>query len=125
MTIDEALNVFDETRPNQHARALKVRWLGQLDWIIWRDCFATHEMPEDAPREYAGYAHAAGETVLLAPAPYDDMYLHYLAAESDLVNGENAKYENDRLLFQNVAEEYEKWFNRTYPPKYLRHTFTF
>lgn len=70
----------------------------------------------DAP--FTGYTEATdGDTVLLAPYPYDDVYVKYLAAQIDIVNQEMQKYQNDMILFNAAYDTMTSWWNRNYMPK--------
>lgn len=43
MTIQELLDQVDENMPNMIMREQKVKWLANLDGMVWRDTILTHE----------------------------------------------------------------------------------
>lgn len=62
MTIQEAIERVDAMKPNKQAQELKVRWLSELDGLIWRELEKTHGKKTAPPTppiiedgEYAGY----------------------------------------------------------------------
>ena len=42
MTIREAIELVDRLKPNQYGSADKLRWLSELDGIVYRDIICTH-----------------------------------------------------------------------------------
>ena len=73
MTLDEALAVCDRAKPNQYSRSEKIRWLSDADGLVQREILDYVE-----PGTFSGYdEETPGETVLLAPAPYEGLYEAY------------------------------------------------
>lgn len=56
------------------------------------------------------------DTVLLVPAPYDEMYLRWLEAQIDYYNGEDERHNNAIMRFNNAYEGYKKHYTRTHMP---------
>ena len=82
MTIAHAIARFDALYPNVFPYAEKLRWLSVLDGQLFRDVLAVY--PENAGMTFDGYTITTDKTTeLLAPFPYDDIYIKYLAAQSD------------------------------------------
>ena len=93
MTIIEAINHIDSLKPNSYTQADKIIWLSNLDGIIKNEIIDTHEGSENVT--FDGYnAETALDTVLLVPAPYDDVYIKWLEAQIDYANGETNRYNN-------------------------------
>lgn len=118
MTVQEAIAGIDERKPNTVPVSWKLRWLEELDWEIFRDVLATHA--GGAP-VFAGYPGdmTQGEresTALLAPAPYDSMYLYCLESRIDYENGELGRFNNSNAMFRAVFDAYRNWYNRTNKP---------
>lgn len=118
MTIQEAITGIDERKPNTIPVSSKLRWLEELDWELFRDVLLTHE--GEVP-EFAGYPIGLAQegretTVLLAPAPYDSMYLYCLESHIDYENGETGRYNNSNAMFRAVFDAYRNWYNRTHTP---------
>ena len=98
-----------------YSREDKIHWLSELDGRIRLEILDAHE---GAPTEpFNGYnADTPGDTELLAPWPYEVLYLHYLGAQVDYHNAEYARYNNAMALFANVFAEYADWYNRGQMP---------
>lgn len=117
MTIDTALSIVDETKPNQISRELKIRWLDELDNRIYREILLTHKNECDLPVERPHYTETTEEnTVLLVPSPYDGIYRWYIEMQIDLVNLETDKYQNSFLLFNNAWSDYARAYHRKHMP---------
>lgn len=128
MTIGRAIETVDRLRPNRFERVDKIRWLSELDALIWHDLIATHEQnAQCAPPEgwactdctgFIGYdEHTDDDTELLAAFPHDNIYQFWLESQIDLNNMEIAKYNNSRAMFNNAYVTYTDWYNRTHMPK--------
>lgn len=46
--------------------------------------------------------------------PYDRLYVYYIIAQMDFVNGDYNKYANDNELFSNAYNEFARWWQRNY-----------
>ena len=116
MTIIEPINKIDNFKPNSYTQQDKVRWLSILDGIIKVEIIDTHEGGEGVA--FNGYeADTDVRTVLLVPAPYDDVYVKWLEAQIDYANGETAKYNNSMVMFNAAYSAFERYYNRTHIPK--------
>lgn len=113
MTLDEALDICDQVKPNQYSRTEKIRWLSDADGMVQReilDCF------QDG--DFAGYTEdTPGGTVLLVPEPYCSLYEAYLSAQIDFHNGEFTRYQNSAQLFNAVFSALAGWYRRTQLPR--------
>ena len=115
MTIQDAIARTDTLKFNTYEMADKISWLSKLDWMLKRLIINTHEGAEEIP--FSGYnADTDPETELLAPAPYDEMYLRWLEAQIDLANGEIEKYNASIMLFNTEYGAYENYYNRNHMP---------
>ena len=116
MTIIEAINRVDALKANGYEQSQKIGWLSDLDGIIKAEIIDTHEGGENVTFE--GYNdNTPIDTVLLVPAPYDDVYRYYLEAQIDYANGEYGKYNNSMSMYNTVYAAYAKYYNRKYMPK--------
>ena len=116
MTIMDALYRIDELKPNGYSQTEKIKWLSSLDGVIKSEIIDTHEGGEDIV--FKGYDEYADlNTVLLVPAPYDDIYLRWLEAQIDYVNGETGKYNNSLVAYNDAYDLYWRHYNRTHMPK--------
>lgn len=116
MTIMDALYRIDELKPNSYSQPEKIKWLSSLDGVIKSEIIDTHKGGEDIV--FSGYAEDADlTTVLLVPAPYDDIYLKWLEAQIDYTNGEIGKYNNSIVAYNDAYDLYQRHYNRTHMPK--------
>lgn len=113
MLISEAIEMVDRLKPNAYSREEKVKWLSDIDMQIYEEMIKTHISDYI---EFNGYNWETdiNETELLAPNPYDELYVHGLKRQIDLNNEEYVKYNNDSLLFNSVYTNFYDWYNRQY-----------
>ena len=115
MTIMDAIYRLDELKPNSYSQSEKIKWLSSLDGLIKSDIIDTHKGGENVV--FSGYNENSDlSTVLLVPAPYDDIYLRWLEAQIDYANGEYGKYNNSITAYNDAYEIYQRYYNRTYMP---------
>ena len=115
MTIIEAINGIDTLKPNKYTQEQKIEWLKRIDGLLKEQVIDTHEGGEGVVIE--DYSSAPMDTELLVPAPYDEIYINYLAMKIDYANGEYKKYNNSAFIYNESLGEYRKWYNRTHMPK--------
>lgn len=116
MNLQTALDRVDVHRPNHVNETQKIAWLNELDGQINTELVRTH-CTRPGQFCFKGYDDTTdGDTVLLAPFPYDELYFYYLCAQVDNVNQEIEKYNNDRELFNNAYKLLSDWMNRTFRP---------
>ena len=115
MTIREAIDKIDALKPNSYSSADKIAWLSNLDGIIKEEIIDTHEGGEAVV--FNGYDSTTDTgTVLLVPAPYDDLYIKWLEAQIDYANAEYGKYNNSSNAYNNAYSTYERYYNRHHMP---------
>ena len=111
MTIMDVIYRVDELKPNGYSQLDKIKWLTSLDGVIKSEIIDTHEGGEDIV--FSGYTDDQDlTTVLLVPAPYDDIYLRWIEAQIDYANGEYGKYNNSLVAFNDAYTLYQKYYNR-------------
>ena len=116
MTIMDAIYRIDELKPNSYSQSEKIKWLSSLDGLVKSKIIDTHEGGDGVVFE--GYNEDSDlSTVLLVPAPYDDIYLRWLETQIDYTNGEYGKYNNSVTVFNTAYTEYANYYNRTHMPK--------
>ena len=97
MKISEAITMLDRQKVNTFDTEEKLGWINELEWRIKREIIDTHEQGELYP--FDGYAGEESlEQQLLAPAPWDMVYVRWMEAMIDYRNGESERYENSRIL---------------------------
>ena len=105
----------DALKPNSYSNEEKIKWLSILDGIIKKEIIDTHEGGEGVV--YNGYEGDSDLTTeLLVPAPYDDIYVHWLTMQIDLTNGEYAKYNNSASVYNSAYHAFATYYNRTHMP---------
>jgi hypothetical protein len=57
-----------------------------------------------------------GDTVLLVPSPYDEIYLRWLEAMIDYNNGEYDKYNSAIQLYNTMYRGFANYYTRTHRP---------
>lgn len=72
------------------------------------------ERPKWPPERYT--TATPGDTVLIVPDPYSELYVHYLMAQIDYHNAEMARYTNSMSMFGASLSEFSNWYNRTHLP---------
>lgn len=113
MTISAAIAACDRMRPNTFAYGEKEAWLRELEARIREEIVRTHE---GAEAFLAGRAKE-GEDALLAPSPHESLYLFYLLARIDLMNGETARYNESAALFNAQYDAFSAAYNRAHRPR--------
>jgi hypothetical protein len=115
MTIMEALHRIDTLKPNTYTNPEKIKWLSILDGIIKAQIIDTHEGGENVVFE--GYTDDVELTKeLLVPAPYDDIYIHWLQTHIDYTNGEYGKYNNSAMMYNESFTAFSNYYNKTHKP---------
>lgn len=116
MKIGEAIATVDRLRRNTYDQKEKIRWLSELDLRVKHKVLDTHQ--DNPAEDFAGYAEDEDpDTVLLVPAPYDEMYLRFLEAQIEYYDQQEDRYNNAMDLFDNAWSDYVRWYNRTHMPK--------
>ena len=115
MTLREAMEITDRLTPNAYENADKLRWLGELDGVVYREILLTHETAVPA---FAGYPPEADldGTALLIPWPYDGIYRWYLELKIHEANGEMTKYNNAAAKYNMYYQAYQNAYNREHAP---------
>lgn len=115
MTIIEAITGLDAHKRNAYSQEDKVKWLSRLDSMAKRLVIDTHEGGEETV--FDGYGDDTDlHTVLLIPAPFDEVYLRWMEAQIDYANGEYDRYNNAIEMFNTAWEAYRNDYNRNHMP---------
>lgn len=115
MTIADVISRVDAAKPNRFSQKQKLEWLGNLEGQIFREIICTHENPDEISYEAFGSDVDMART-LIAPHPYDEVYILYLQSRIDLGNQEIAKYQNSAALFNNSYDLLRNYWKRTHMP---------
>ena len=115
MKIIDAINSLDALKFNTYTQDDKLQWLSRLDSMVKKQIIDTHEGAEAV--SFSGYtADTPTDTILLVPAPYDEVYLRWMEAQIDYHNGEYDKYNNAIIMFNTAFEAYQKHYNSAHKP---------
>lgn len=124
MTILEAINRVDATKPNSYTQIEKIDWLSTLDGIIKKEIIDTHEGGENIV--FDGYdVNTSLDTPLLVSAPYDEIYIRWLESRIDYANEEYKKYNNSAMAYNATFEAYSSYYNTLHMPKHTINRFIF
>lgn len=115
MTVQEAIDAIDALKPNQYQEEVKIKWLSDLDTLIFRDVILTHEHPTDL-KAFEPYSASDKGRTLIAPAPYDEVYTAYLRMKIDESNGETTRYNNSVTLYNAYYDNFAKYWNKNHMP---------
>lgn len=112
LTVQQAIERANEMRQgNASSDETKIRWLSELDGIIYNDVILTHH--KDA-KPFTPYED--GSVELIAAFPYDVVYVYWLMAQIDLAASELNRYNNSMELFNKALNDYKAWYNRNNMP---------
>lgn len=116
MTIQEALDQIDELKVNTYSTHQKIRWLSDLDGKVWNEIIMAHEgVPKGVVFE--GYDDATPpDTVLLAPGPYAEIYVHWLSAKIDDNNRDTQEYNKSMISYNQAWQDLGDYWTRTHMP---------
>ena len=121
MKLTEAITRIDKLKSNPYDRAEKVAWLSCLDGLAWLQTRKTHGRRAKAFVPYN--ENTPDDTELLIPAPYEEVYLWWLAAQIDYHNGEFTRYNNAIALFNTGFSAYVDGYHRSHRPRTCRKGF--
>lgn len=116
MTLQQALDIADEMKPNMMSRQTKIHFLTVIEQLIHQEVIMKHEhtaeqetLPEYTEETLPG-------TELLIPDPYSDVYWRYIIKEIDNQNQEDTRFNIDNVRFENAYLTMCDWYNRTVMP---------
>ena len=114
MTINRALELIEQTHPSQYDRDTLIGWLSDLDKKAYE--FQLNHEGEWAI-DFGGYTEStSGDTEMLIPSPYDEIYPFYLDMKVSLSDRDYAFYNNSAVLFEQAWKNYTYHVNRTHKP---------
>lgn len=115
MKVGEAIAQLDSLKHNAFGVEEKVAWLSRVDAMIKKHIIDTHQGAEKVA--FDGYQPDRDMgTELLAPEPFDELYLHYMEAQVDYHNMEYDGYNQAIGMFKAAYNGFERWYNRNNMP---------
>ena len=112
MTLQEALDIADEMKPNIMSRKLKVKYITEIEQLIHSELVMTHEHTQEQETKPFYTEDSDPGTVLIAEDPYSMVYVYWLMTKIDMQNQEDGRYNIDRMHFENQYEELSDWWTR-------------
>ena len=116
MTLQEALDLTDDMKPNMMSRKLKVKYLQEIEQLIFAEILMKHAHSEDQEVKPEYTEQTDPGTNLLVPDPYSMVYIYWLMSKIDIQNQEDGRYNIDRAHFENAYNTMSDWWNRTFTP---------
>lgn len=111
MTVEQVIQMADETKPNAFSNETKTAWLNEVEGMVQTEAFLF------APEEVIQYDYTKDkDKELLVNAPHDKIYVAYLTARIDFANGEYNKYQNTMQMFNSFYGEFMRWYATRYQP---------
>ena len=110
MKIREVITQVDDLYANAFSEEDKLEWLKQIENKIYTELVLTHHEPV----EMTDFSDDDNE--LIAPSPYDSLYINYIIAQINKYNNETVRYNNAMIIFNNEYQDYANWYNRTKLP---------
>ena len=122
MTVGQALKRAEELRPGCRVpAATRQRWLCEEDGMLRALLFAKGGDARAGVGADLAWPEEGGlaDTVeLLAPAPFDALYPHFLCAKLDAALGEADRYAGEQAQYNSVVAELGAWLRRqALPPR--------
>lgn len=109
MTANAVIEYVDGIKPNIFSEEDKFGWINRLNGMI---STTVHGESEAVQLKFP----ADGDTELIVPFPYDDVYWMYVAAMIDLHNREYSGYNNFASMFGDKLDEYKAYYIRRNSP---------
>jgi len=136
MTILEAITQTRNVKPNQYDDNLLVRWLSEIEGLIYHEYIVWHlpkeepkmvpeeeletdvEQPVDPEPEFPRMydPETDMDTVLFVPDPYSSVYVQFLCAQIDYYNGEMNRYNNSMVMYNVALKAFIDYYNRNHMP---------
>ena len=101
MTRDQVLARVRETRPGEYSDERILAMISECDQRIYREILDGYVVPE-----------AGAE--LIAPEPYDELYIWWALAHIALMQQDVGAYNNAMQLFNALWDEYGRMVSRKY-----------
>ena len=121
MKINDVIAEVRSLCRGRYEDAQLMKWLSDVDALIYKEIIKTHEGAPDG--EFVPYTD--GESELIVPYVYGELYRLYLQAQIYLSNGEINDYNNSAALYAAARSKYANWYNRTHMPNQPKHYITY
>lgn len=116
MTIQECIDIADEMKPNMMSRRLKIKFLNEIEELIYGEVVMVHEHTEEEAVKPVYTEETDEATALIVPDPYSMLYPYWLMTKLDMQNQEDERYNVDRAHFENAFNTMSDWWTRNRMP---------
>ena len=116
MTLQEAVDITDEMKPNMMNIRLKMKYLTEIEQLIHEEIILKHEHPAEMDEKPEYTEESSPDTVLRIPDPYAMVYVYWLMTKIDIQNQEDGRYNVDRAQFENAYDTMSDWWTRNHMP---------
>lgn len=103
MTIQDLITKVQEEKPNTFGNEKLITFINEVEYSV----------AEELRKNFLPYTADDMTEELLAPAPYDRLYVSYLKAMIDYANEEYASYQLNEEQYNIDFIEFENWVVRT------------
>jgi len=103
--VPEAVNTIDNT--------ILLSWINTCEYNIDVNLLAEHKLNEGETRPTLPYTNI-DNTELVAKAPYDELYIHYLAGMVYFYLKDYETYNGEITLYDKIYGDYAKYYHRTH-----------
>ena len=120
MTVGQALERAEELRPGSRVTLqTRQQWLREVDGMLRERIFRPNgtDAFDTVGADAAWDSGLKDEDILLAPAPFDALYPHYLCAMTDAALGENDRYAGEQAQYNSLCAELAAWLRRNFKPR--------
>ena len=116
MTIQDAISITDEMKPNMMSMMLKTKYLTEIEQLIHDEIVLHHEHTEAQHAKPVYTEESDPTTELIVPDPYSMLYVYWLMTKIDMQNQEDARYNIDRMHFEQAYATMSDWWTRNHMP---------
>lgn len=116
MTLQEAVDITDEMKPNMMNIRLKMKYLTEIEQLIHDEIVMKHVHPLRMNVKPVYTEDSEMLTELIVPDPYSMVYVYWLMTKIDIQNQEDGRYNVDRAQFENAYDTMSDWWTRNHMP---------
>lgn len=115
MTVNESLLRAEMICGADVEQEIKINALNQVEGRIVKEVFSRY--PDLSVNNFEKYRYDSdGSKVLMVDEPYDELYVHFIAAQIYLYLHEQRLYNNHMTIFNQIYYDYKIYLNRNYRP---------
>ena len=116
MTVEKAIAQADEYCPNTTDHEQKMEWVREVDMRLINEAISRYPDLREVADNFESYNKEDLTREVIAPTPYDAMYMHYIASKIYLKLHEQGLYNNEIYIFNSLVADYKAHLNRSYRP---------